>query len=165
MDAGAPDRKEARAFHSRLVQTVLDLLRQGVTPEKIALCIAIGAAIGVFPVVGTTTLLCAMAAVLLRLNLPAILLVNYLVYPLQLALLLPFVRLGEKVFGVEEARFSPLQVIAQLRSDPWSSGSVLREALLHAVLAWLIAAPFAGLLIYCVLAPLLTRIKRNRLEN
>ncbi len=165
MDAGAPDRKEARSFYSRLVPKVFDLLRQGVTPEKIALCITIGAAIGIFPVVGTTTLLCAVAAVLLRLNLPAIQLVNYLVYPLQLALLLPYVRLGEKVFGAGEARFSPLQVVAQLRSDPWSSGSVLREALLHALLAWLITAPFAGLLIYCVLAPLLTRIKRDRLEH
>src|SRR5690242_16181112 len=80
----------------RLLQPVVDLLRQGVTPEKIALSMALGATLGVFPALGWTTILCAIAAFALRLNLPAIQLVNYLVYPAQLALLLPFFRLGEK---------------------------------------------------------------------
>lgn len=63
-------------FHRRLIRPILDLLRQGVTPEKIALSLALGVALGVFPVLGSTTALCALAALVLRLNLPAIQIVN-----------------------------------------------------------------------------------------
>jgi uncharacterized protein (DUF2062 family) len=48
-------------------------------PRKISLCIALGFALGVFPVLGMTTLLCAFSAFALRLNLPAIQVVNFLV--------------------------------------------------------------------------------------
>lgn len=46
-------------FYRRLIRPILDLLRQGVTPEKIALSIALGGALGVFPALGSTTALCA----------------------------------------------------------------------------------------------------------
>jgi uncharacterized protein (DUF2062 family) len=60
---------------------IVDLLRQGITPEKIALSIALGAVLGIFPVLGSTTILCAAAAFVLRLNLSAIQIVNFLIYP------------------------------------------------------------------------------------
>jgi len=43
-------------------------LRQGVTPEKLAFSSAVGASLGVFPVLGTTSLLCVLAAAVWRLN-------------------------------------------------------------------------------------------------
>ena len=60
---------------------ILELLRQGVTPEKIALSLAFGLGLGIFPVLGVSTILCTVAAIVLRLNLPAIQLVNYLAAP------------------------------------------------------------------------------------
>src|SRR6266849_8504129 len=97
-------------FNRRLLRPILALLRQGVTPQKMALSLALGGALGVFPALGCTTLLCTIVAIVLRLNLPAIQIVNYFVYPIQIALLLPFFRLGEKLF-----RAAPLPVsIAQI---------------------------------------------------
>eukprot|EP01034_Spumella_vulgaris_P003768 gene3768-4823_t len=61
---------------------VLAQLRQGITPEKIALTAALGAVIAVFPILGSTTVLCGLVAWGLRLNQPIIQLVNYLCYPL-----------------------------------------------------------------------------------
>ena len=81
-------------FSGRLVRPLLDLLRQGVTPEKIALSVTLGVMLGVFPVLGSTTALCALAAFAWQLSLPAIQIANYFVYPLQLALLIPFFRAG-----------------------------------------------------------------------
>ncbi len=95
-----PETKDS-FLQRRLVRPVIELLRQGVTPEKIALSIVFGVTLGVFPVLGSTTALCAVAALAFRLNLPAIQIVNYFVYPLQIALLIPFFRVGEKLFGVE----------------------------------------------------------------
>src|SRR5262249_21127692 len=70
-------------FRRRVARPILELLIEGVTPEKIALSLALGAAFGVFPALGWTTTLCAVLAFALKLNLPAIQLVNYLMYPVQ----------------------------------------------------------------------------------
>ena len=69
-------------------------LRQGISPRRLALTLALGFAIGCIPVVGIPTLVCAALALALRLNLPAIQAANYAVMPLQLVLIVPFVRLG-----------------------------------------------------------------------
>ena len=69
-------------------------LRQGTAPRRLAITLALGFAVGCVPVVGAPTLLCAALALALRLNLPAIQAANYAAMPFQLALMLPFVRLG-----------------------------------------------------------------------
>src|ERR1700733_8439018 len=74
-------------------------LRQGVSPRRLAITLALGFAIGCIPVVGVPTLLCAALAFGLRLNLPAIQAANYAAMPFQLALILPFVRLGGWIFS------------------------------------------------------------------
>src|SRR5262245_47568539 len=89
-----------RDFMQRhLVTPLLDLLRQGVTPEKLALSLSLGTVIGLIPILGVSTALCALAAVVLKLNMPAIQLVNYLLTPLQLILLIPQLRFGEFLVG------------------------------------------------------------------
>src|SRR3954466_5116036 len=99
--SGEPTRGRGRRFlRRRLVEPVLKLLRQGATPEKIPLSLAFGLGIGIFPVLRISTVLCTVLALALRLNLPAIQLVNYLASPVQLALIIPFVRVGELVLGL-----------------------------------------------------------------
>ena len=74
-------RAGAGLLRRRIVIPILDLLRQGIIPEKIALSIALGITLGVTPVLGSTTILCLLAAVLFRLNLPAIQLVSWVSVP------------------------------------------------------------------------------------
>jgi uncharacterized protein (TIGR03437 family) len=80
--------------YRKIVLPIIDLLRQGITPEKVALSIALGVTLGIFPVLGSTTILCAAAAVVLRLNLPAIQAVNYLIYPIGDTLIIWMTGLG-----------------------------------------------------------------------
>jgi uncharacterized protein (DUF2062 family) len=79
-------------------------LRQGISPRRLALTLALGFAIGCIPVVGIPTLLCAGLALALKLNLPAIQAANYVVMPLQIALIVPFVRLGDWLFHFGSSR-------------------------------------------------------------
>ena len=51
------------ALRRRLVRPVVEQLTQGLSPESIALTFAIGLAVAVIPVVGTTTVLCTTAAI------------------------------------------------------------------------------------------------------
>ena len=39
----------------KLIRPLLELLRQGVTPEKLSMSIALGAALGMIPVIGCNT--------------------------------------------------------------------------------------------------------------
>lgn len=148
-------------FYRRIARPILDLLRQGVTPEKIALSIALGAVLGVFPGIGWTTALCAIAALVLRLNLPAIQIVNYFMYPAQIALLIPFFRLGEKLFRAPHLPVSPPQLQALIRAGVWQSIRLLWATTWHAMVVWLLIAPVFIAAIYVILVPLLRHALRR----
>ncbi len=147
----------------KIVKPVMALLKQGISHEKIALSIAIGTTLGIFPVLGATTALCAIAAFVFRLNLPAIQLVNYLVYPLQLFLLVPFLKAGGWLFG--DQRFSKLgkEIIDLIQNDLWGSFSMLWNLTVYAVVLWLIISPLIVVVLYQILKPALIRLPLGKL--
>lgn len=138
----------------KVLDTVVNLLRQGTTPEKIAQATALAAVLAVFPVLGSTTLLCTGGAAWLRLNLPLMQLVNFLLYPVQLALLIPFMNVGVRFFSL--APLPPLtQLLKLVATDPWGAIKVFWPATLSGIGAWLLLSPFAAIAIYnLVLFPL-----------
>ncbi len=148
-------------FHRKILLPLLALLRQGITPEKLALSVALGVVLGVFPALGTTTLLCTGAALLLRLNLPAIQLVNYLVYPLQLVLLVPFLQAGSRVMGGSVMRMPIGEILSMLQTQPWALIRMLWVASAGAAAIWLVLSPFAAAAIYLVLVPVLRRLRSD----
>jgi uncharacterized protein (DUF2062 family) len=152
-------------LHRKLLRPLLDLLRQGVTPEKLALSVALGLVLGVFPVLGSTTALCALAALTLRLNLPAIQIINYFVYPLQLALLLPFFRLGEWLFRAPHLPFSLSQIRAMIHADLGEAMRILWITTGHGVVAWCLFAPIAAIAVYAALVPALRRALPSQVDR
>lgn len=148
-------------WHRRIVNPILDLLRQGITPEKMALSIALGITLGITPVIGSTSILCLLAAIVLRLNTPAIQLVNYLVYPLQFAMLVPFLRMGQRIFAAQPLTVSAGGIFHLIRADTWGAVVILWTATLHALVAWLALASLAAPILYALLAPALRRLGRS----
>ncbi len=140
---------------------IVDLLRQGITPEKIALSIALGAVLGIFPVLGSTTILCAAAAFVLQFNLPAIQVVNFLIYPLQLILFLPFLQAGSRITGAARVTLSMKEVFGMIKADPWSLIKMLWTASLGAIAIWLVISPLVIAGVYFTIAPVLRRLRRN----
>lgn len=146
----------------RVADPLLGLLRQGVTPAKLAQCVALGAMIGVFPAIGTTTVLAAGAALAFRLNMVAIQAVNYLVYPLQFALLIPFFRAGEWLFGAERLSLSALDVVALVRDTPLLAISRLWTVTWHAAVAWLVCSLIMIPVLTLILTPVFRRVAHSR---
>jgi uncharacterized protein (DUF2062 family) len=151
-------------LQKRLVRPILRLLTQGITPEKIALSLAFGIMLGVFPVLGTTSLLCLIAALLFRLNLAAVQLVNILVYPLWFALLIPFVRVGERLFAVPPLAMTGTQMLALAHADFLHSISVLWLTALRAAAAWLLVGPPGIIVLYLILVPVIRRMAKLHLR-
>jgi uncharacterized protein (DUF2062 family) len=133
-------------------------LRQGATPEGLGTSIAVGAAIGVLPFLGTTTVLCALAGRLFRLNHVALQVTNYLLYPAQIALIVPFVRLGETLLGAEAMPIDPATVVASFTESPAAFLAKFGMAGVHAFLAWALVVPAAALLLRRLLLPSLRKL-------
>ncbi|MGD8962706.1 MAG: DUF2062 domain-containing protein [Desulfobacterales bacterium] len=123
--------------------------------HKIALCLAMGATLGVFPVLGITTLLCTVAAFVFRLNLPAIQMVNYLVYPVQLALLTPFYSIGSWLFKQESWLTPGENLITLIKNDFWGSMTSLWNLTLYAIFTWMVICPILVLVLYMILKPMI----------
>jgi uncharacterized protein (DUF2062 family) len=123
-----------------------------VSPRKLALSVALGVVCGLVPVLGISTALCAVLAVVLRLNQPAIQVANYLVTPLQLVLIIPPLRVGEWL--ARAARF-PITLeagLALVSQGPLRAVKVLGAAIVHASLAWMVLAPPTAFALYLVLS-------------
>jgi uncharacterized protein (DUF2062 family) len=135
------------------------MLRHGSTPEKVAISLALGAALGLFPILGTSTLLCFAVALLFRLNHPAIQLANYLMYPFQVPLILVYVRFGESLTSSPPVPFDPRVLVATLRADPTALVARFGLTACHAVLGWAAAAPVLIALLYATTLPLMRGLR------
>ena len=142
-------------WQRRVVTPLVNQLKQGITPEKLALTIALGGLIAVFPILGSTTILCGLAAVALRLNQPIIQLVNYLAYPLQLALLIPFYRAGEWILGRPPVPLNMPLLFERFAADVGKFFADFGMIAVGGILVWLIIAPLAMGAIYFIVRPLL----------
>lgn len=149
-------------WQRRVADPVKALLLQGVTPERIALSMSAGAVLGVFPVLGTTTVLCTVVALAGRLNLVAIQIVNWLVYPLQIALLIPFFRAGEWLFRAPPLSLTPSELVAMFRDDFRGSIVALWDTTWHAVVAWLAFGIPLTFALHLLLRALLLAFARRR---
>ena len=116
---------------------------------------------GLLPILGLTTLLCTILAIVFRLNMPAVQVANYSMYPLQIMLMLPFARLGEKVFHAQAIPFSPLKLSSMLQQDMFRTLHDLGNAALHALAGWALVAPILMLCVYSVAHPLLRALAKK----
>jgi uncharacterized protein (DUF2062 family) len=150
--------KKESFWRRRIASPLLALLRQGATPEKLSLAIALGFVLGIFPVLGTTTVLCVAVAAALRLNQAAAQVGNGVSTLFFIALVIPFVRLGERLTGSDAF---PL-ALDQLREVAKQGAVVLFKtfsvAILHGVLGWIVVAPVVAAVLYFALLPLLRRM-------
>ena len=147
--------RAASFWQRRVVTPIINQLKQGITPEKIALTIALGGVLSIFPIIGATTILCGLAAFTLRLNQPIIQVINYFAYPLQLVLLIPFYRAGGRVLGLPPVPLNIPLLIERFHAD---AGKFFKDFGLIAVggmLVWLAMAPFVAAAIYFAARPLL----------
>lgn len=144
-----------------LTARLRDWLSAGLTPHELALGMSLGVVIGCIPTLGFSTLICAVVAHPLRINQPLIQTVNFAVYPLQLALLLPLWRTGEWMFGMAPV---PLLDVAALLEridlNPWQTLQDFIWVAAAGVAAWAVLAPLVGLLLYASLRPLLQRLAK-----
>jgi len=119
-----------KAIYSRIATAMREL-----SPEDVALLLAVGLVLGIFPMCGIPTILCILAGLVARVNFPALQIVNQLCWPLQIAMLVPFARLGSRI-------------IAPSNGFATTIAGRLGIAVLQAVAGWFCICIPLGLLLY-----------------
>ncbi|EAT16369.1 DUF2062 domain-containing protein [Desulfuromonas acetoxidans] len=121
-------------WRSRLRQAVTRAFSQGLSTRKIALSISVGLMMGTMPLVWGSCVICLAVGWWWRLSHPLIQLVNYLLYPVQIALFFPFFYWGARLFG------NPVSLnrefVAQLFDAPLAGLEQLWLVNLQALVLW-----------------------------
>ena len=145
-----------------MIDPIVQQLTQGITPEKVALTLAVGSAFALFPILGTTTILCLIIGIALRLNQPIIQIVNALCTPLHLPAIYCLVQIGSWLFKVPSAHMSIHMMNHMLWDDPRDFFGRFGMPALHAIAAWAIIAPFSMTAVYLIALPVLREALRRR---
>lgn len=159
VDRSPADGPRAGFWQRRVLGPLRAQLVQGVSPDRLALTLGLGTACSLLPFLGFTALLNLGVGLALRLNQPILQTLNQLLGPLQLALILVHVRIGEWLWGASGPRFSLGEMLQVFREAPF--GEFLARfgwAGIHALTAWLLLSPFVATAITFATRPLLRRL-------
>ncbi|XP_074567948.1 uncharacterized protein LOC141824537 [Curcuma longa] len=136
----------------KIVDPLMQIIRRGAEPKQLALSTALGITLGVFPICGTTVFLCGLAIGLIgkHCHAPTLMLANFVATPIELSLIVPFLRLGELISGGDHF---PLTSDALKKVITGQASKDVLVSILHALLGWIIAAPFILATLYTLLVP------------
>ncbi|WP_164976320.1 DUF2062 domain-containing protein [Oleiharenicola lentus] len=155
------------SFWQRRVRgPIVALFTQGITPDKVALTLAVGTACSLFPFLGFTSLLNLGVGLWLRLNQPLLQTLNYLLTVPHLLMIVVYVRIGEGLWRMQDDRFSVAEMLRVFREA--TIGEFLQRfgwAGVHAFTAWALTAPLLIAVIYFAVRPALRRLAGSRELN
>ena len=149
-------------WQRRILDPIVAQLTQGLTPDKIALTIAIGSAIAMFPILGTTTLICRVVGVFMKLNQPILQVVNYACTPIHIPFIFFAFKWGERLFGIEHSVLEARGMRRELIAHPWEFIQHYSLTGLHAIEFWAILVPLWALAVYYISLPILRGIESAR---
>lgn len=144
-------------LYRRLLEPLLSLLRQGMTPSSLALCVSIGIVVGNIPILGVSTILCTIIALIFRLNLPAMQLAQAAMAPTQILLIIPFVRMGEWITRAPRQPLSIKEGLSLMEHGVKQAVIVLWDAIVHAGIAWILVAPLITYVFFRTLTPIFSK--------
>lgn len=149
----------------RFVHLVKSLLLHGLTPEGISLSISLGFAGAIFPILGTTSVVCLFFAAVFRLNHAITQSINWLAMPVHLALIFPFLRIGERLFHATPVSLNLGELMAAFHASPMAFLGRFSMSFVHAIAGWLIVMPGVVVLLHLLLRAVLRRYaRRHRAE-
>ena len=132
----------------RIWQPIVKLIKQGISPKRLALSLSVGIIIGLIPFYGITTIIVGGIALGLRLNFTAAQIAHYFVHPLQIALYIPFLKAGSIFHQDELLPESVNQFIHLMKSDFWGTMRDMWVINLSAMIFWSLIAIPLGISLY-----------------
>lgn len=141
-------------------------LRQGTSPDRLGWTISTGITLGIFPVLGLRAWLCLLAGWIFKLNQPVLHAFKSLVYPLHVLLIIPFIQMGQWIYGKEPLRISIGMLKSELAEGAVHFWEEFGWVIIRASTAWLLVAPVILLLLKWGVTPVLRKagVREGRKE-
>ncbi|MBC7428365.1 MAG: DUF2062 domain-containing protein [Bacteriovorax sp.] len=146
----------------KIASLVLDELKKGATPEKLSQGLVTGILIGIFPLIGFTTLMSIFAGFLFKLNQIVVQTANCIMYPVQIIMIPIYIKVVSMIFDVGHVPLRPDILITQFKTDP--AGFLRQYAIIgiYAVGLWCILSVALYLILYPIVLKAVIKFKKGR---
>jgi len=150
-------------FLKNIYKKIVNVFKQGLTPKQLALSLTVCIVVTLFPIYGITTIILTVLALRLKLNLPIMIVVSYVIEPLKLLLVIPFIKLGGAIFKVEHKLLDLMSIKNSLKETSLleTVGSLSFE-LICGFAGWLILVVPLSIPFYLLLKFILNLAMRNK---
>jgi uncharacterized protein (DUF2062 family) len=126
------------------------LLKQGLTPKELSQSIIVSGLISTIPILGVSTFMITTVSLKRKLNFPVMISLSYLMWPIQIFLIIPFIRVGEFIFSVPRNHHTVEEIISSFQNSFFQTLSQLSFELLCGLGGWLLTAVPVAIGVYWV---------------
>ena len=144
-----------------MITVIRAQLVQGISQSDCAQAIALAITIGLFPILGFSTLIITAIAYFRRLNQPIAQVFNWICGPIKLALIIPFIRVGEFLFGADRFVLNLGELSRQFYENSWATLSEFAWTFLHAIAGWALCAPIIYIVVYTISKSVIFRLRHE----
>jgi uncharacterized protein (DUF2062 family) len=129
-----------KAKFNKVKDKTTALLKQGLTPKQLTQSIIVSGLISTIPILGVSTFMITTVSLKQKLNLPIMIALSYLLWPVQILMIIPFIRVGEFIFSVPRNHHTVEEIISSFQSSFFQTLSHLSFELLCGLGGWLLTA-------------------------
>lgn len=132
--------KKGSLYWTKTIDKIRQPFQQGLQAKDIVKASIVSFLLSIIPVFGVTTILITISSIKFKLNLPLMIVVSYLAYPLQFLLFLPFIKIGETIFNMQHSMLSFQEIKIAFSTSIWQALKDLSIEILCGFSAWLLIA-------------------------
>lgn len=148
----------------KIKQTIFNELAKGLTPKKIAQSLSFGIIIGIFPLLGLTTLLAFIIGHAFKLNHAILQSVNYVMYPIQIILIPIYIKFAAYILSIPDVPIRPDIIIKLFISSPWNFIRKYSIVAVGELIIWTIVGVILYFALIKILIPIIANFQRQKNE-
>ena len=136
-------------FH-KVKDKTTTLLKQGLTPKELIQSVIVSGLISIIPILGVSTFMITTISLKSKLNFPLMIALSYLMWPVQILMIIPFIRIGEFIFSISPNHYTVEEIISSFQNSFFQTLSQLSFELLCGLGGWFFTAVPVAVGIYLV---------------
>ena len=126
------------------------LLKQGLTPKELIQSVIVSGLISIIPILGVSTFMITTISLKSKLNFPLMIALSYLMWPVQILMIIPFIRIGEFIFSISPNHYTVEEIISSFQNSFFQTLSRLSFELLCGLGGWFFTAVPVAVGVYLV---------------
>jgi len=153
-------------FFKKTYDKLINVFKQGLTPKQLALSLIVSIVISLFPIFGITTIVLTIVALKFKLNLPIMIILSYVIEPIKVLLLIPFIKVGGSIFGVTHKLLDLVSIKESfIKNSILETISSLSFELVCGFTGWILIVIPLSIPLYFLIKFILTLVMKNKIEK